>query len=163
MSAIQYWLMKSEPETFSLEDLASRPGQTEPWDGIRNYQARNFLRDRMRVGDAVLFYHSNCPVPGVAGLAEVVSGAYPDPTAFDPASPYHDPKSDPENPRWMLVDVGYRGHLREPVSLKALRGNERLANLRILQKGNRLSITPVEKEEYEEIVRMGGGVEDRTP
>ncbi len=153
--AKQYWLMKSEPDAFSFEDLKARPGQKEPWDGVRNYQARNFMRDAMQVGDAVLFYHSNTNPPGVVGVAEVCSEPYPDPTAFDPASKYHDPKSDPDNPRWVLVDVKFKEAFHRLVSLQELKGMAELSGMRILQKGNRLSITPVTRDEFEAIRRAG--------
>ncbi len=150
------WLMKSEPDTFSLEDLAARPGGREPWDGVRNYQARNFMRDEMRVGDPVLFYHSNCASPGVVGLAEVASRPYPDPTAFDPSSDYYDPKSSPDNPRWILVDVRFVARFERVVTLREMRAEPALEGMRILQKGNRLSITPVAPEEFALIATMGG-------
>lgn len=149
-----YWLMKSEPDTFSIDDLKSRPGQKEPWDGVRNYQARNFMRDEMKVGDAVLFYHSNCNPPGIVGLAEVASEPYPDPTAFDSQSKYFDEKSDPENPRWILVDVKFVRKFGKTVPLADLKEEAALSEMKILQRGNRLSITPVKKKEYDRIVKM---------
>jgi predicted RNA-binding protein with PUA-like domain len=148
----QCWLMKSEPDVFSIEDLRQRPKQTEPWDGVRNYQARNFMRDGMQVGDCVLFYHSNCAEPGIVGLAEVASKAYPDPSQFDPKSDYFDPKSDPENPRWMLVDVRWKATFDKTVSLQAMKAMPELSQMRILQKGNRLSITPVSDAELKHIL-----------
>jgi predicted RNA-binding protein with PUA-like domain len=151
-----YWLMKSEPGTFSIGDLEARPGQTEGWDGVRNYQARNFMRDDMRVGDLVLFYHSNCPEPGVVGLAEVASEPYPDPTAFDPDSAYYDPKFTSDKPRWFQVDVRFVRKFPRTVSLREMKADEALAGMRILRKGNRLSITPVEKAEFDHIVGMAG-------
>jgi predicted RNA-binding protein with PUA-like domain len=150
-----YWLMKSEPDTFSLQDLKERPQQREPWDGVRNYQARNFMRDGMSVGDGILFYHSNTKPPGIVGLAEVVSEAYPDPTAFDKKSKYYDEKSDPSNPRWFLVDVAYRKDFKHQVSLEAMKGMPELAEMKVLQKGNRLSITPVSESEYKAICAAG--------
>ena len=108
---MNYWLMKSEPDAFGIDDLRSRPRKTEPWDGVRNYQARNFMRDDMKKGDLIFFYHSNCKVPGIVGIAEVASAPYPDPTQFDPDSKYFDPKSDPDDPRWILVDVKYKRSL----------------------------------------------------
>ena len=150
----QYWLMKSEPETFSLTDLQNCKDGTEPWDGIRNYQARNFMRDDMKVGDDVLFYHSNCPEPGVVGLARIASKPYPDPTAFDPKSKYFDEKSDPENPRWILVDVAFVSKFERTVTLSEMREEKALSEMRILQKGNRLSITPVSESEFRAIVSM---------
>ncbi|ADE55484.1 EVE domain-containing protein [Coraliomargarita akajimensis] len=149
---MKYWLMKSEPDVFSFEDLKQRPGQTEPWDGVRNYQARNFMRDEMKVGDQILFYHSNTNPPGVVGVAEVASSAYPDPSAFDQQSKYYDAKSDPENPRWILVDVKYRADLPRMVSLEEMKAIPELAEMRVLQRGNRLSITPVTEAEFEAIV-----------
>lgn len=152
---MNYWLMKSEPDAFSFEDLKSRPEQTEPWDGVRNYQARNFMRDEMKVGDQVLFYHSNTKPPGVVGIAQVASKPYPDPTAFDKKSNYYDPKSDPEKPRWMLVDVAFKADLKRQVSLEELKSMPELAEMRILQRGNRLSITPVSKQEFQAIKKAG--------
>ena len=145
---MNYWLMKTEPEVFSFEDLKNRPNQTEPWDGVRNYQARNFMRDAMQVGDLVLFYHSNATPPGVVGLAEVASKPYADPTAFDPQSKYHDPKSDPANPRWILVDVKYHQDFKRLVSLQEMKSMPELAEMRVLQRGSRLSITPVSNDEF---------------
>ena len=151
----QYWLMKSEPDSFSFQDLKSRPNQREPWDGVRNYQARNFMRDGMSVGDGVLFYHSNTKPPGIVGLAEVVSEAYPDPTAFDVQSKYYDEKSDPNNPRWFLVDVAYVNDFKHQVSLEQMKAMPELADMKVLQKGNRLSITPVSENEYRVICAAG--------
>jgi predicted RNA-binding protein with PUA-like domain len=147
MAAPQYWLMKSEPSEASIDDLARATRQTLPWTGVRNYQARNFMRDEMRIGDGVLFYHSSCAEPGIAGLAEVASAAYPDATQFDPASPYYDPKSSPTAPRWLHVDVKLRAKTRL-VDLKELRAHAELAAMRVLQRGNRLSITPVTAAEW---------------
>lgn len=138
--------MKSEPGECSIDDLAAAPGQTVPWVGVRNYQARNFMRDAMRVGDEVLFYHSSCPEPGIAGLATVASGAYPDPTQFDPQSPYFDAKSQAGEPRWSLVDVRLLRKTRL-LSLAEMRAAPGLATMRVLQRGNRLSITPVTAQE----------------
>ena len=142
-----HWLMKSEPDEVSIDDLARADRQTLPWTGVRNYQARNFMRDAMRIGDGVLFYHSSCPEPGIAGLAEVASTAYPDATQFDPKSPYHDPKSAPEEPRWVLVDVKLVRKTRL-LSLAEMRDQPSLASMRVLQRGNRLSITPVTAAEW---------------
>jgi predicted RNA-binding protein with PUA-like domain len=144
---MRYWLMKSEPDEFSIDDLARAPGGKAPWTGVRNYQARNFMRDDMRVGDGVLFYHSSCPEPGIAGLAEVASPAYPDKSQFDKKSEYYDPKSTRATPRWVHVDVKF---VRKTalVSLAELRGCPELAGMRLLQRGNRLSITPVEPAEW---------------
>jgi len=148
---MRYWLMKSEPSVVGIDDVLAMPNQTVDWWGVRNYQARNFMRDQMDVGDKVFFYHSSCPEPGIAGLAEVVTKAYPDRTQFNPASPYYDPKSTPETPRWMNVDVRITRKTRL-VHLAELREHPELANLRILQKGNRLSITPVDPAEWKFIV-----------
>jgi predicted RNA-binding protein with PUA-like domain len=144
---MRYWLMKSEPNEFSIDDLVDAPAQTTPWIGVRNYQARNFMRDEMKVGDAVLFYHSSCPEPGVAGLAEVNSTAYPDATQFDKKSPYFEPKSTREAPRWINVDVKLVRKTRL-LSLTELRSYPELADMRILARGNRLSITPVSTSEW---------------
>ena len=148
----RYWLMKSEPSEASIDHLAAAPKQTLPWTGVRNYQARNFMRDEMRVGDGVLFYHSSCPEPGIAGLAEVASTAYPDATQFDPKSHYHDPKSTPEAPRWVHVDVRLRRKTKL-LPLADLRAAPELASMRILQRGNRLSITPVTPDEWQAVLK----------
>ena len=142
---MNYWLMKSEPDEASILDL-QRAG-TLPWTGVRNYQARNFMRDDMRLGDGVLFYHSSCPEPGIAGLAEVCSAAYPDATQFDPESHYYDPKSRPESPRWVHVDVRWCETTRL-LSLKEMREAPELASMRVLERGSRLSITPVTPAEW---------------
>jgi predicted RNA-binding protein with PUA-like domain len=147
---LNYWLMKSEPDECSIDDLARAPAQTVAWIGVRNYQARNFMRDAFAVGDGVLFYHSSCPQPGIAGLAEVASGAYPDATQFDPASPYYDAKAKPEAPRWLHVDVRLRRKTRL-LSLAELKQDPALADMRTLQPGNRLSITPVTPAEWAHI------------
>lgn len=136
-----YWLMKSEPEAFSIDDLARR--KREPWDGVRNYQARNFMRDAMKVGDGVFIYHSNCAVPGIAGVAEVAGDSYPDPTQFDRGSKYHDPASTPEQPRWWLVDVAYVDTLPRVVSLEELRAMPAMEDSPLVRRGNRLSILPI--------------------
>lgn len=146
-----YWLMKSEPSECSIEDLV-RLGCV-PWVGVRNYQARNYMRDAMRVGDGVLFYHSSCPEPGVAGLAEVASNAYADATQFDPASPYHDPKASPQEPRWLHVDVKLVRKTRL-LPLAEMRANPALATMVVLKRGNRLSITPVSAAEWRAVVAM---------
>jgi len=140
--------MKSEPDECSIDDLARAPQQTVPWVGVRNYQARNFMRDAFAMGDGVLFYHSSCPQPGIAGLAEVASAAYVDATQFDPNSPYHDRKSKPEAPRWLHVDVRF-GRKTRLLSLAEMRAEPRLQSMRVLQAGNRLSITPVSTEEWQ--------------
>ena len=150
-----YWLMKTEPEVFSLADLRARPQQTEPWDGIRNYQARNFMRDAMQPGDPVLFYHSNCAVPGVVGIAEIASTARPDPTALDPKSAYFDTKSTSENPRWLLVDVRFVEAFPGTLSLADIKADPVLAEMAVARKGNRLSITPVERKAFERARQLG--------
>jgi predicted RNA-binding protein with PUA-like domain len=152
---MNYWLMKSEPDVFSFSDLKSRPKKTEPWNGVRNYQARNFMRDEMKVGDLILFYHSSCEIPGVAGVARVSSTPYPDATQFDKKSEYYDAKATPENPRWILIDVSYERDLKNHVSLEEIRKHPELSPMRLLQKGNRLSILPVSKEEFNFIVKLG--------
>ena len=144
---MRHWLMKSEPDVFGIDDLAKEPGRTAAWWGVRNYQARTFMRDDMSVGDLAFFYHSSCAEPGIAGLMKVAKKAYPDITQFDPASEYHDPKSTPEAPRWMNVDMKLVKKTRL-VPLSELRAHPELASLRILQRGNRLSITPVEPAEW---------------
>lgn len=151
---INYWLMKSEPDAFSIDDLAAKPGKKDHWDGIRNYQARNFMRDDMKKGDLVFFYHSNCDQPGIVGIMEVASAAYPDHTAFDPDSRYFDSGSDPDNPRWMMVDVRYRRKLKRPVSLRTLKSHPTLSGMMVCRKGSRLSITPVTAEEWEEVLAL---------
>ena len=143
----QYWLMKSEPDECGIDDALAAPKATVPWTGVRNYQARNFMRDAMQVGDGVLFYHSSCPEPGIAGLARVASDVRPDPTQFDPASPYFDPKSSPEKPRWLLRDVQALKKTRL-LGLPELRTTPELADLVVLQRGNRLSITPVSENHW---------------
>ena len=144
---MRYWLMKSEPSEVSIDDLAAMPGQTVPWFGVRNYQARNFMRDQMQVGDGVLFYHSSCAEPGIAGLCEVACPAYPDATQFDSDGKYFDPKSSREAPRWLNVDVRLVRKTRL-VPLAELRAHPELADMRILARGNRLSITPVSPDEW---------------
>ncbi len=150
---MSYWLMKSEPDEFSIDDLARAPKKTTPWFGVRNYQARNYMRDAMRVGDGVLFYHSSCPSPGIAGLAEVCSTPYPDETQFDPKSPYFDPKATRETPRWMLVDVKLVRKTRL-LGLEDLRAHGAFAGMVILKRGNRLSVTPVTAAEWKAIGKL---------
>ena len=149
----RYWLMKSEPNECSIDDALAAPKHTVPWTGVRNYQARNFMRDDMQVGDGVLFYHSSCPEPGIAGLAKVASGVRPDPTQFEPASDYFDPKSDCANPRWLLVDVKALRKTRL-LALPELRATPELAELVLLRRGNRLSITPVDEPHWKLIAKM---------
>ena len=150
-----YWLMKSEPDEISIDDLAAMPDQTVPWFGVRNYQARNYMRDGMKIGDEVLFYHSSCPEPGIAGIAKVVSNAYPDASQFDKKSKYFEPAATRENPRWMNVDVQFVRKTRL-VPLQALRDDPKLESLIILKRGNRLSITPVTQAEWKTILKKLG-------
>ena len=148
-----HWLMKSEPEEFSIDDLASRG--REPWTGVRNYQARNFLRDAMRVGDGVFFYHSNCKVPGIVGIARVASQAYPDPTQFDPQSDYFDPRSPPEAPRWQVVDIAFERRLPRTIRLDELRRHAAaLGDFPLLARGNRLSVLPVTQALWNAILAL---------
>ncbi len=150
---MRYWLMKSEPEEFSIQQLAQRG--REPWNGVRNYQARNFMRDDMRVGDGVLFYHSNCAVPGVVGIAEIVSEALPDPTQFDPASDYFDPASTTDSPRWLLREVGFKRVLKRTIALDELKLHaEALGDFALLRRGNRLSILPVSAAQWRYILDL---------
>lgn len=148
---MRYWLMKSEPSDVSIDDLSSLPEKTIAWYGVRNYQARNFMRDQMSVGDSVFFYHSSCSEPGIAGIAEVCKLAYPDSTQFDPTSKYFDPKTTSQNPRWFNVEVKFIQKTRL-VGIKELRSYSDLSSLRILQIGNRLSITPVDPSEWQFIM-----------
>ncbi|GAA0716109.1 EVE domain-containing protein [Dokdonella soli] len=149
---MHYWLMKSEPDAFSIDDLARV--RTEPWTGVRNYQARNFMRDGMRPGDGVLFYHSSCAEPGVVGIAEVASEAYPDPTQFDRKSDYFDPASTTENPRWMLVDVAFKRKLKRTITLTELKELPKLDEFSLLRRGNRLSVLPVTKPQWDCILSL---------
>jgi predicted RNA-binding protein with PUA-like domain len=145
---VRFWLLKSEPDTFSIDDLKARPGETEHWDGVRNYQARNYLRE-MRCGDLAFFYHSNCDEPGIVGIVSVVREAYPDFTAFDPASPYYDPRSDPARPRWFMVDVQHKKTFRRPVTLRELKKQSELSEMALLRRGNRLSVMPISETEWQ--------------
>lgn len=149
-----YWLMKSEPSCFSIDDLKQSPKQTSPWDGVRNYQARNFMRDDMKIGDKVFFYHSNCVQPGIVGIAEVASAPYPDFTAWDPESEHPDPKSTKENPRWFMVDLRFIEKFSHIISLEQLKCQPELSGMQLLRKGNRLSVLPVREVEWEFI--LGG-------
>lgn len=153
--AKRYWLMKSEPGVFSFDDLKARPGSTDHWDGVRNYQARNFMRDEMKKGDRVLFYHSNCQEPAVVGIAEVTREAYPDFTSWLPGSPYYDPKSTPGHPRWFMVDITWKRAFKRPVTLSEMKKTPSLEKMRLLQRGQRLSVMPVTKEEFDTISAMG--------
>ncbi len=151
----QIWLMKSEPSVYSFEDLKKATNKTTLWEGVRNYQARNFMRDKMRKGDPVLFYHSNCKEPGIVGLAEISSeAAYPDPTQFDPDSNYHDPKATKEKPRWLVVDVRYVDELQRPVTLQEIKGDAELAEMMVARRGMRLSVQPVEPRHYRRIRKL---------
>jgi len=151
--AKNYWLMKSEPDECSIDDLLAAPAKTVPWTGVRNYQARNYMRDSMRIGDGVLFYHSSCPEPGIAGIARVASRAYPDQTQFDRASPYHDAAASREEPRWLHVDVQAVKKIAL-IALPQLRAHAELADMAVLRRGNRLSITPVTAAEWSFITRV---------
>ena len=154
MSERRHWLMKSEADVYSLADL-ERDGTTM-WDGVRNYQARNFMRDEMRPGDRVLYYHSNAKPPGVAGLAEVAGTPYPDPTQFDPDSKYFDPKSTPAQPRWMLVDIAFIAHFPRLLSLDELKADDGLDGMLVIRRGQRLSIQPVEARHFERVLELAG-------
>ncbi len=151
---MNYWLLKSESDAFSIDDL--KRVKVEPWDGVRNYQARNMMRDDMKKGDLAFFYHSNCNEPGIVGLMQIAREGYPDPTAFDPESKYHDPKSDPDNPRWFMVDVRYQRHLTRTITLQELKAyaETELEGLPLLRRGNRLSILPVTKAQWEFILAL---------
>jgi predicted RNA-binding protein with PUA-like domain len=152
----RYWLMKSEPNCFSFEDLGRCPDRTEHWDGVRNFQARNLLRYEMRVGDGVLFYHSNIPEPAIIGIAQVVRAGYPDFTALDPRSDHFDPRASEAKPMWYMVDVQYRAPLPRPLTREDLRRHPELAGMAVLKKGNRLSVQPVTVEEWRTILTLGG-------
>ena len=153
---MNYWLMKSEPDCFSIDDLQACPNATDQWDGVRNYQARNFLRDQIKVGDGVLFYHSNCKAPAIVGLAQVVRDGYPDLTALDPREKHFDPKSSDEKPIWYVVDVQYQCHLPQPLTRDDLRRHPVLSGMGVLRKGNRLSVQPVSKAHWDEVLRING-------
>jgi len=149
---VAHWLMKSEPDAYSIDELEL--DVQEPWDGIRNYQARNMMRDKMKVGDDVFFYHSSCKVPAVVGLAKIASAAYPDPTQFDPEAKYYDPKSSPDNPRWMLVEVAFVRKTKRAITLKELKAHPGLSDFRLNMRGNRLSIFPVSKEHWDIVLSL---------
>lgn len=157
---MNHWLLKTEPGTFSIQDLAAAPEGTTPWDGVRNYQARNFLRDEMRLGDRVLLYHSNADPSAVVGTARVVRAGYPDATAFDPEDPHFDPKSDPAKPTWFRVDIRLEGIFKVPLTLQALRAVPALKHMELLRKGSRLSVQPVRKSEFEAILNLARGSHD---
>ena len=149
---MKHWLMKTEPDAFSIDDLEH--AGTEPWDGIRNYQARNFMRDEMSIGDKIYIYHSRAKPMGIVGEARVASEAYPDPTQFDPGEKYHDSKSDPENPRWILVDVAFERKYKRTLTLSELREVPELGDMQLLRKGQRLSIQPVTESEWQVIQQL---------
>jgi predicted RNA-binding protein with PUA-like domain len=152
---MNYWLIKSEPDAYSIDDLKNAPAKRTHWDGVRNYQARNFMRDDMEKGDRVFFYHSNCDTPGIVGLAEVASTAYPDHTAFDPNDHHFDAKSDPDNPRWMMVDVRYKRKTKRLLSLAELKQYEKkLEGFALIRRGNRLSVMPVTKKHFDFILSL---------
>ena len=151
---MNYWLMKSEPDVFSIDDLQARPGKTEHWDGVRNYQARNMMRDQMKKGDLVFFYHSNCQVPGIVGIAQVVRAGYPDFTAMNPESKYYDPKHDADHPRWYMVDVKFKRKFKRTISLEELKTLPELEGMPLVRKGNRLSVMPVAAEHWEIILGL---------
>ncbi len=153
-SATQYWLFKSEPDVFSIDDLKAAPKKTTHWDGVRNYQARNLLRDDIKKGDKVLYYHSRVQPIGVAGVARVSRGGYPDPVQFDPKHKYHDAKSDPEDPRWFCVDVTWVETFDEVIPLADLKAEKALKDMMVVQRGARLSIQPVTKREFETVLKM---------
>jgi predicted RNA-binding protein with PUA-like domain len=148
---MNHWIMKSEPDTFSIDDL-ERVG-TEPWNGVRNYQARNMIRD-MQTGDLAFFYHSSCQIPAIVGIMEITRNAYPDPTALDASSPYYDPKSTAENPRWYMVDVQFVRRLKHPISLQQLKTDSRLQGLALLRRGNRLSVMPATAQQWKYILSL---------
>ena len=151
---MQYWLFKSEPDEFSIDDL--RQQKRAPWEGVRNYQARNFMRDQCRKGDIILFYHSSCKPAGVAGLAVVTKEAFDDPAQFDPKSPYYDSKSTPENPRWQCVEVGFKAKFPRLVELSEIKASAGLKDMVLVRKGSRLSIQPVTEKEFQKILKMAG-------
>ncbi|ABS78522.1 EVE domain-containing protein [Coxiella burnetii] len=151
---MNYWLLKSEPTSYSIDDLFREKNKITRWDGVRNYQARNFMRDGMKKGDLAFFYHSNCEKPGIVGVVEVVRESYPDLTALDPEDHHYDPKSTPDNPRWLMVDIKFRKKFPQVISLQELRQNPKLKDLLILRKGNRLSITPVSKAHWDAIMKL---------
>ncbi len=153
-ASVGYWLFKTEPSAFSITDLKNRKSRTEHWDGVRNFQARNFMRDDMRLGDLGFFYHSSCSDPAIVGIVEIVRTGYPDFTAFDSKEPHYDPKSTPQRPLWYMVDVHLKRELREPITLRELKAQPALADMRLLSRGNRLSVMPVNLQEWEYILGM---------
>jgi predicted RNA-binding protein with PUA-like domain len=153
---MKYWLFKSEPDCFSFADLCTSPGRTTGWDGVRNFQARNFLRDDIQVGDGILYYHSGADPPAIAGVAEVVEGGHPDPTAFDPSADHHDPKSKPDSPTWYQVKIRAVRPIDPPLALPKLREVAALAGMELLRKGSRLSVQPVKAEEWAAVLELAG-------
>lgn len=153
-SGKNYWLMKSEPSVFSIEDLEKAPKKTTFWDGVRNYQARNYMRDSMKLGDLMLYYHSNAEPSGIAGIAEIVKEGYPDSTAFDPNDDHYDPKSDSKSPTWMMVDVRHVETFKNLLPLEELRKNPALKDMVLLQKGSRLSVQPVTESQWKAVLKM---------
>lgn len=151
---MNYWLMKSEPDVFGIEHLKKLPNKTDHWDGVRNYQARNMMRDEMKQSDLVFFYHSNCAEPGIVGIMKVVREGYPDHTAFNPEEKYYDPKSDPDKPRWYMVDVKYQRRTKRLISLQELKGYRELEDCPLVRKGNRLSIMPLSKKQWDFILKL---------
>jgi len=151
---MNHWLFKSEPDSFSISDLEARKNQTEPWDGVRNFQARNFMRDQMKVGDLAFFYHSSCAEPGIVGVIEIVRAGYPDFTAFDPRDSHYDQKSTPERPLWYMVDVRLKRCFSKAITLQELKTHKALLAMRLLARGSRLSVMPVEKREWEYILKL---------
>ena len=152
----QYWLIKSDPETLSFDEVKARPNSTIDWNGVRNYQARNFMRDELKKGDQVLFYHSQCKNMGVVGLAEVVRESYPDHTAWDKKHRYYDPKTDKDKPTWYMVDLKWKKAFKRTVTLAELKSTSALKNMRVVQPGKRLSVQPVTKKDFDQICKMGG-------
>jgi predicted RNA-binding protein with PUA-like domain len=151
---MSYWLFKSEPDTFGIDDLKARGKKGEPWDGVRNYQARNMLRDEVKKGDLIFFYHSNTKVPGLVGIAEVIKDAFPDPTQFDPEAKYYDPKADPDNPRWFCPQVRFKSKLKQTISLEQLKNIAALKDMPLVRKGNRLSVMPVQEDQWNFIMGL---------
>ena len=151
---MKYWLLKSEPDVYSIDDLAQMPQQTDHWDGVRNYQARNMMRDEMKRNDLAFFYHSNCKVPGIVGIVKIVREGYPDFTSWNPESKYYDPKSSDENPRWFMVDVKFVRKFAETISLTALKSAAELESFSLVKRGNRLSVIPVSEEHWNFILKL---------
>lgn len=151
---MNYWIMKSEPNVFAIQHLAQKPNKTDHWEGVRNYQARNYIRDQMKKGDLAFFYHSNCEVPAIVGIIEIVNNAYPDFSALDQNSPYFDPKASPQNPRWFMVDIKLKEIFTNVVSLTAMKQETLLKDMQLLKKGNRLSILPINHQSWDHILSM---------